>query len=92
MGLPGGGGGLLSLQADPDSGLRVGSCPGPGGGLSLPGQRRELDVALGHSAGWGSAEISKEKQGHAVSGRGVELQMNPPRVTSPMLLTQGDRP
>lgn len=73
----------MSLQADPDSGLRVGSCPGPGGGLSLPGQRRELDVALGHSAGWGSAEISKEKQGHAVSGRGVQLRDEPSPCDQP---------
>lgn len=90
-GLPGGGGGswcgqtlILARGWDPGWAL--------GGGLSLRGQQRELGVTLGQSAGVGPCRHFQGKAGPRSAWAGSGYRMTPRRVTSPVLLTQGDCP
>lgn len=78
----------MSLQADPDSGLRVGSCPGP--------ERQSEPPRAVEGAGCHAGPLSRGGAVQKFPRKSRAMQcldgMNPPHVTSPMLLTQGDRP
>lgn len=83
---------LVSLQVDSDSGLRVGSCPGPGGGLSLKGSGGSWVWRWATPPGGAVQKFPRKSRATQCLGGEWSYGMNPRRVTSPMLLTQGDRP